>query len=299
MRYDIIHRTVYNYDSIVLVSQHVARLTPRALPGQRSLAHELDIEPHPALCTHREDYFGNRAAFFSVASAHRSLVVVARGRVEVQRPQPPPPGETPSWETAREFCRADICSTTPEAAEFIFASPLVPLLPELEDYAKPSFSASRPLLDAVLDLTARIHKDFQFDPRATTVATPLEQVIKNRRGVCQDFAHFQIGCLRCLGLAARYVSGYMETLPPPGKTRLAGADASHAWVQVFIPPGIWIDVDPTNNLLPSDRHVLVAWGRDFDDVSPIRGVIVGGGKHELKVGVDVIPVQDSAGTSSP
>jgi transglutaminase-like putative cysteine protease len=299
MRYDIIHRTVYNYDSVVSVSHHVARLTPRALPGQRSLAHELAIEPNPALCTQREDYFGNRATFFSVASAHRSLVVVARGRVEVQRPQPPPPDETPPWETTRDYCRADICSTTPEAAEFIFASPLVHLLPDLEDYAKASFSASRPLLDAVLDLTGRIHKDFQFDPRATTVATPLEQVIKNRRGVCQDFAHFQIGCLRCLGLPARYVSGYMETLPPPGKAKLAGADASHAWVQVFIPPGTWIDVDPTNNLLPSDRHILVAWGRDFDDVSPIRGVIVGGGKHELKVGVDVIPVRDSAGTSSP
>jgi transglutaminase-like putative cysteine protease len=149
------------------------------------------------------------------------------------------------------------------------------------------------MLAAVLDLTRRMFNDFKFDPKATTIATPLEQVIKDRRGVCQDFAHFQIGCFRALGLPARYVSGYLETRPPPGKPKLAGADASHAWVQVFIPPAGWVDVDPTNNLLPSDRHVTVAWGRDFDDVSPIRGVIVGGGKHALGVAVDVTPLHES------
>jgi transglutaminase-like putative cysteine protease len=215
--------------------------------------------------------------------------------VELVPGAPPNPLQTPAWETIRDFCRADISSPSPEATEFLFASPLIRLLPELADYAKISFTGARPILDAVLHLMARMHKDFQFDPRATTVATPLEQVIKNRRGVCQDFAHFKIGCLRALGLPARYVSGYMETLPPLGKPRLTGADASHAWVQVFIPPATWIDVDPTNNLLPSDRHILLAWGRDFEDVSPIRGVIVGGGKHELKVGVDVIPVVENAG----
>jgi len=293
MHYDIIHRTTYEYASDVSVSHHVARLTPRWTAGQRCLAHELTVEPHPALTTHRDDYFGNRATFFSVASAHRTLVVVGRGRVEVLPVPKPSALETPDWESVRAFCRADISSPVPEATEFVFASPLIRLLPELEDYARKSFLKARPILGAVLDLTDRMHQDFQFDPRATTVATPLEQVIKNRRGVCQDFAHFQIGCLRAMGLPARYVSGYMETVPPPGKPRLAGADASHAWVQLFIPPDTWVDVDPTNNILPSDRHIVLGWGRDFDDVSPIRGVIIGGGKHELKVGVDVIPVQAS------
>jgi len=293
MHYDIIHRSTYEYASDVSVSHHVARLTPRSIPGQRCLAHELAVEPHPALTTHRDDYFGNRATFFSVANAHRTLVVVGRGRVEIVPVPKPNALETPDWESVQAFCRADISSPVPEATEFVFASPLIRLLPDLADYAKESFPAGRPVLDGVLDLTDRIYRDFQFDPRATTVATALEQVIKNRRGVCQDFAHFQIGCLRAMGLPARYVSGYMETVPPPGKPRLAGADASHAWVQVFIPPGTWIDVDPTNNLLPSDRHIVLGWGRDFDDVSPIRGVIIGGGKHELKVGVDVIPVQES------
>jgi transglutaminase-like putative cysteine protease len=181
-------------------------------------------------------------------------------------------------------------AVAPEMQEFVFPSSLIRRLPALGDYAAGSFVAGRPLLEAIMDLTRRIHGDLKFDPKATTVATPLEQVIRNGRGVCQDFAHFQIGCLRAIGLPARYVSGYLETLPPPGKPKLVGADASHAWVQAFVPPVGWIDIDPTNNLIASDRYITVARGRDFDDVSPIRGVIVGGGKHELSVGVDVTPL---------
>src|SRR5882724_1707239 len=293
MRYEITHRTSYTYAIDVSVSHHVARLAPRTLPHQQCFAHELTIDPSPALVTQREDYYGNRATFFSVAGAHRTLVVTARSRVELLPRENSDAASTPPWETVRDLFRRHDAAPGTNTQEFIFPSAMIPRLPELAVYAGESFFAKRPLLEAVLDLTSRIYFDFKFDPKATTVATPLEQVIKHRRGVCQDFAHFQIGCLRAMGLPARYVSGYMETVPPPGKPRLAGADASHAWVQVFIPPGTWIDVDPTNNILPSERHIVLSWGRDFDDVSPIRGVIIGGGKHELKVGVDVIPVQEN------
>jgi transglutaminase-like putative cysteine protease len=288
--YDIIHRTTYAYTSEVSVSHHVARLTPRALPFQGCWDYQITIDPNPAILTHHEDYFGNRTAFFTVSRPHRTLVITARSRVEVDARPPIAESQSMPWEMARDGLGEDGASLTPEIREFAFPSPFVKRLPGLADYARVSFSAGRPMLEAVLDLTRRIYEDFQFDPKATTVATPLEQVLRNRRGVCQDFAHVQIGCLRAMDLPARYVSGYLETLPPPGKEKLAGSDASHAWVQVFVPPVGWVDLDPTNNLVPSDRHVTVAWGRDFDDVSPIRGVIVGGGKHALSVAVDVVPV---------
>jgi len=162
--------------------------------------------------------------------------------------------------------------------------------PVLAEYTAPSFTKERPLLEAVADLTGRIHRDFTFDRTATTVATPLQTVFRTRRGVCQDFAHLEIACLRSLGLAARYVSGYLESVPPPDQPRLTGADASHAWVSVFCPPVGWVDVDPTNDVLADERHVTVAWGRDYGDVSPLRGVILGGGQHALHVGVSVVPV---------
>ncbi len=289
MNYEIVHRTVYEYSSEVSVSQHVVHLTPRNLPGQQCLRHELMVEPVPALVTSREDYFGNSTRFFTMAGAHRTLVVTAHSEVALYPRRWPEPNKTPAWERARGYAdRSE--NLTIEAQEYVYPSALIPALPVLGDYARPSFSAGRPLLEAVLNLTRRIFTDFTFDPKATTVATPLEEVINKRRGVCQDFAHFQIGCLRALGLPARYVSGYLETLPPPGKTKLVGSDASHAWVQVFVPGHGWIEVDPTNNLMPSDRHIVVAWGRDFEDVSPIRGVISGGDKHLLKVAVDVTPV---------
>ncbi len=293
MLYEITHRTAYAYSSDVSVSHHVARLTPRILPFQNCLEHEITIEPHASTTTHRDDYFGNRTAFFSVTRPHRSLVVIARSQVEVLTRENPAEKETPPWEAARDGdCGCG--EAAPGIREFAFPSTFIRRIPELADYTKESFTPGRPLLEATLDLTRRIHRDFMFDSKATTIATPLEQVILNRRGVCQDFAHVQIGCLRALDLPARYVSGYLETLPPPGKVKLTGSDASHAWVQVFIPPLGWVDFDPTNDLIPSERHITVAWGRDFDDVSPVRGVIVGGGKHELSVAVDVIPLKDSA-----
>jgi transglutaminase-like putative cysteine protease len=288
VNYEIVHRTVYEYSSEVSVSQHVVHLTPRTLPGQQCLRHELTVEPAAALVTSREDYFGNRIHFFTMAGGHRTLVVTARSEVVVHPRRWPAPAAPPAWELAR-YISDSLVGPPLDVREFVYPSALIPALTTLNEYARPSFTAGRPLLEAVLDLTRRIHADFTFDPKATTVATPLEQVIEQRRGVCQDFAHFQIGCLRSLGLSARYVSGYLETLPPAGKTKLVGSDASHAWVQVFVPGTGWVDADPTNNMLASDRHVVVAWGRDFDDVSPVRGIISGGGKHSLNVAVDVIP----------
>lgn len=289
MRFEIIHKTIYQYNAPVSVSHHVARLAPRDMLRQQCLEFELRVEPEPALVTGREDYFGNQAHFFALNGKHHLLVVTARSLVEVKPRQPVAGMESDPWETVRDGCRAGAPWSQSEIEEFTFESPMVPRLHALSEYAAASFSPGRPVLEAALDLTRRVHEDFKFDPKATTVATPLEQVIKQRRGVCQDFAHFEIGCLRSLGLPARYVSGYLETRPPPGKPKLVGADVSHAWVQVFIPSLGWLDLDPTNNVVPSERHITVAWGRDFDDVSPIRGVIVGSGKHELLVAVDVLP----------
>lgn len=297
MTYDITHSTTYNYRDTVSVSHHVVRLTPRQMGHQRCLSHELEIHPRPAIAKSHVDYFGNEVTFLTVEGAHRKLVVTSKGRVAVTRRSSPLPAETPAWESVREACRGTQQGPGLEASEFLFDSPLVKANDDLQDYASVSFCKERPMLEAVLDLTARIHRDFKFDPQATTIATPLEEVFKNRRGVCQDFAQLQIGCLRSLGLPARYVSGYLETDPPAGQVRLAGADASHAWLSVYGQGLGWLDVDPTNNLLTSNRHITVAWGRDFSDVSPLRGVIVGSGDHTLKVAVDVIPcdLPDPAG----
>lgn len=288
MNYEIVHRTVYEYSSEVSVSHHVVHLTPRTLPHQQCLRHELVVEPAPALVTHRDDYFGNSTRFFTMAGAHRTLVVTARSEVTVHPRHWPAPEGTAAWELAR-YISDNVVNLPLDVQEYVYPSAFVPALSALAEYARPSFTPGRPLLEAALELTRRIHADFVFDPKATTVATPLEQVIAQRRGVCQDFAHFQIGCLRAMGLPARYVSGYLETLPPAGEAKLVGSDASHAWVQTFLPNFGWVDADPTNNMLASERHIVVAWGRDFDDVSPVRGVISGGGKHTLKVAVDVVP----------
>lgn len=289
MLYEIVHRTRYSYSSTVSVSHHIARLTPRNLECQERLEQEVNVSPAPSVIAHHTDYFGNRATFFTLSTPHQTLDITARSRVQIRARDVPLPDASPPWEQARNDSSQSV-RIAPEIQEFTFASTLIPRDAELADYAAASFPPGRPLFEAVLDLTRRIHQEFQFDARATTVATPLKEVIRTRRGVCQDFAQIQIGCLRSLNLAARYVSGYLETLPPPGEEKLTGSDASHAWVQVFIPSIGWIDFDPTNNVVPSERHITVAWGRDFNDVSPIRGVMVGGGQHQLSVAVDVVPL---------
>jgi len=294
MTYRLTHTTTYQYSGTVSLSHHLLRLRPRDLPRQRCLSNELQIEPRPDVLSAHRDYFGNANTFVTIEGSHRSLIITSHSQVEVTAPLPPGPEQSPTWEIARDITPDGDRAGFLQNREFIYASPLIKKQPEFGAYAAPSFPAGRPLLEAVLDLTRRMHDDFKFDPSATNVATPLLEVFQKRRGVCQDFAQLEIGCLRAMGIAARYVSGYLETEPPPGNPRLAGADASHAWVSFHCPGIGWVDVDPTNNLLVGNRHITVAWGRDYSDVSPIRGIIMGSGEHSMEVAVDVVPMPESS-----
>ncbi|HAM72429.1 MAG TPA: transglutaminase [Verrucomicrobiales bacterium] len=290
MRYEIRHRTAYEYDNDVLLSHHIARLTPRELPHQRCAEHRVETFPNATTRSTHEDHFGNTATFLTLEGAHRRLEITSLNLVEVDTPVPCDPSKTPAWEEVRDRFGLELLPDPIAPVEFVFPSPQIPRRPEFREYARASFPAGCPVLAGALDLSRRIHDDFTFDPRATSVTTPVAEFFKTRRGVCQDFAQFMIACLRSVGLPARYVSGYLETLPPPGQAKLVGADASHAWVSVWCGEPGWVDIDPTNDVRPRDRHVTVAWGRDFSDVSPLRGVIVGSGHHTLSVAVDVTPV---------
>jgi transglutaminase-like putative cysteine protease len=290
MIYRIVHRTAYKYKYPVSVGNHVACLRPRSLPRHRLAQSELRIEPRPATVTERVDYFGNHLCFFTIEEPHDELVVEARSHVIMDQNAGPWP-QSPPWEEASRILQECHDPAALEALQFRFESPRIRLRPEFASYALESFTARRPMHEAVLDLTARIHSDFRFESRVTNVRTPVEEVFRKRRGVCQDFAHVQIACLRSIGLSARYVSGYLRTYPPPGQPRLVGADASHAWVSAYCPELGWLDVDPTNNVVPSIGHVTIAWGRDFSDVSPLHGLILGGGVHTLKVSVDLEAVE--------
>lgn len=289
MKYRIAHNTTYAYSEPVSLCHNLVHLTPRPGAGQQCLHEELLVQPEPDVLMRQSDYFGNVTHFFTIQEPHKQLTVASQNIVEVSPGPALSLEETPAWEGVAQALRSDIM---PEAWQFAFDSTYVKRKSMWREFALRSFSAHRPLLSAVMDLTARIHGEFQYDACSTTVATPLPEMFARRRGVCQDFAHLEIACLRSLGLAARYVSGYLRTTPPPGQARAVGADASHAWVQVFCPGVGWVGFDPTNNVLPSDQHILVAWGRDYDDVSPIRGIILGGEKHTLSVTVDVSPVED-------
>jgi transglutaminase-like putative cysteine protease len=287
MRYIVTHRTSYTYHGEVSVSHHLLRVSPPSMPHQRVIESTLEVKPVPAARRDRTDAFGNQVTLLIVEGAHRQLSVIARSEVEVTPQSWPAPGLTVGWEAVRDHFRAGGDADWP-AVEFVFDSPLVRAQGDYAAYAAVSFLPDRPLLEALLDLTDRLHRDLTFDPHATTVATPVAAVFRNRRGVCQDFAHLAIACLRSLGLPARYVSGYIETLPAPGQERLVGADASHAWLSVFLPGHGWLDVDPTNNQQPAGRHLTAAWGRDYSDVSPIQGVLLGSGGHSLEVAVEMI-----------
>jgi transglutaminase-like putative cysteine protease len=287
VNYCVTHRTVYEYSEAVTVSHHAARVKPRLTETQERADFSLRIAPEPAVQTVRMDYFGNRVSFFSIQQIHRRLEVTAMSLVSVKRITPPVLGVSPVCSSVVAMFQDPVSPDVLEPYQFTFGSPLVGITPELQEYANQSLTGDPPLLVAVQDLNRRIHEDFTYDPIATTVATPLEEVMANRRGVCQDFAHLAIACLRSAGLAARYVSGYLRTHSPPGKQKLVGSDASHAWFSVFCPNVGWVDFDPTNNLIPSEEHITVAYGRDFSDVSPISGILVGGGSHQVKVGVTV------------
>jgi transglutaminase-like putative cysteine protease len=278
--------------------QNLARLAPRSTPRQTCREHRLNVQPEVASSSRREDYFGNMVDYFSVRGSHLGLRVTAESVVDVEPVKPPQAGETPPWETVAAAIRTDHSAAGLGVCQLALPSMRVRMVDGLADYAAVSFPADRPIVDAIVDLNSRIHADFTFDPRATTINTPLGELLAIRRGVCQDFAHLMIGCLRTQGLAARYVSGYICTTPPPGKPRLVGADASHAWISAYCGPLGWVDVDPTNNSLVSDAHVTVAWGRDYDDVCPIQGVFAGGGKHTMGVNVDVIPESELKQTNT-
>lgn len=292
MLLQVTHRTRYDYAPPVKTAQHMAHLRPAETATQRLLSHHLEIDPAPAQRNDTVDVYGNTRTFFSLHSAHEALTVTAQSMVETVPAGPPT--ATISWEAVRERLRYHRRAAWDPAAEFAFASPHVPRHADFAAYGHPSFAAGRPLLEAAADLMARIHADFEYETAATDVGTPALEALALRQGVCQDFAHIMLGCLRSLGLPARYVSGYLLTQPPPGGTRLVGSDASHAWVEVYVPAdasgGEWAGFDPTNDRVPGADYVTLATGRDYSDVAPLRGVIHGGGRHELHVGVTVTPL---------
>jgi transglutaminase-like putative cysteine protease len=294
-RYRIIHRTEYSYQIMVTLSQQYLHLTPRDFRYQHTLTHRIDIDPLQDEQLARQDYFGNSTLHVTLTTPHQSLRVNVESTVELYaRPTPADIAVSAAWENLQQQIRQPQRILPPETMQTLYNSPHIACSNTLRDYALQSFTPNRPLLEAALDLTQRIHRDFEFDSNATDISTPLDQVWAGRRGVCQDFAHWMIGCLRSIGLPARYVSGYILTHPQEGQPRLIGADASHAWVSVYSPEFGWVDFDPTNHCLVQHEHITLGWGRDFSDVSPLRGVVLGGGEQILGVSVTVAPVGEEA-----
>jgi transglutaminase-like putative cysteine protease len=290
--YRVTHRTEYEYESTVTASYSQLHLLPRELPGQRCRHSELAIEPAPDAADYRErtDFFGNRVAFVAIDAPHRSFAVTATSVVEVDDRSGGLSllGEEP-WETARDALHDGRTGDAFQSAQFVLDSPLVAAAPAFARYALPSFTAGRPLAEAARDLCSRVHGDFAYRPGATSVRTPLSTVFARREGVCQDFAHVAIAALRSIGLPARYVSGYLETDPPPGRPKLTGADVSHAWFSVLVPGAGWLDLDPTNDQLAGSRYVVTAFGRDYGDVPPLSGIVYSEGRTESpRVRVDVV-----------
>ena len=294
--YAVFHETKYSYGASVDIGQHLLRMMPLNLTRQRLVTHEIHVEPEPARLTRYDDHFGNAVHHVSVETPHDAFVVTMRTTVEVSAPGWHAVPEGPAWESVRDQMSDDSFPSPPEVAEFVFASRLVPFVAETTAYAQESFSADRPIVTAVADLTRRINSDFQYAPGVTDIFTSISEIMESRSGVCQDFSHAMIAGLRGLGLPARYVSGYLRTYPPDFGDGWRGADATHAWVSVWCGAELgWLDFDPTNNLLVSDEHIATAYGRDFSDVTPLRGVIRGGGTHSLAVTVTVSSL-DGAGS---
>ena len=315
MKYRITHTTQYHYSQAVGLCQNEARLQPRTFGRQYCDSSRFDIMPSPSDFRERLDFFGNRVAYFAIQQAHTQLSLTVISDVTLfPKQQQLGLFDPMSWEQVRDLLQQAIPALQAQtqsqqgqsqsqvqyqdhapdffdAQQYLLDSPMIATSPELADYALASFHPNRPLLEVVHDLMSRIYKDFTYDPNFTTIATPLSDVLHFRRGVCQDFAHLAIACLRAYGIAARYVSGYVETLPEPGKQRLVGADASHAWFSVYSPRIGWLDFDPTNNTMPLDQHITLAWGRDYADVTPLKGIALGGGQHTLSVSVDVLRLE--------
>lgn len=295
MIYNIRHISTYRYRTSVGFARCTMRLSARDDRGQSVRDSRIEVRPAPAAQFSRIDFFGNCATSIMLETPHKELRIAASAQVEVNRPGQPHAALTPNWERVRRAATRSQSLAPDAPAHFVFASAMVPMRPEITAYARESFSQDRPILEAAIDLMKRIRADFLYDPKATEISTPLHEAFRRRVGVCQDFSHVMIAGLRGLGLPAAYVSGYIRTIPPPGKPRLEGADASHAWVSVWCGEEFgWQDLDPTNALQVGNDHIVLAVGRDYTDVSPIYGVIVGSGGQKLSVSVDVAPVEAEA-----
>lgn len=299
MNYRIIHKTEYVYEEPASLCYNEAHLIPRSLERclftQTCLNYKTLIEPSPTDYRERTDFFGNPVLYYTIRQPHRHTVITTTSKVSLapsghqtdSAGLPVHPAAAAPWEEIARRTISELSGETVEARQYVMNSPKVAVFPALAEFAAPSFAAERPVLEAVHHLMTRIFETLDFVPGVTNIATPLTEVLDKRRGVCQDFAHLMVGCLRAQGLAARYISGYIETLPPPGQEKLVGADASHAWCSVYVPALGWVDFDPTNNLIPTDQHITLGWGRDFADVTPLKGVFFSHGPHKLKVSVDV------------
>ena len=290
MLYNVRHETRFEYETPVNISHQLLKLRPRRCTRQNVAGADVLIEPAPSVGRDWQDCFGNTVEFATVQQPHRELIITSTAQVEILPAMNIMLDFSPAWEVVAQSMQTPTQSEALIASQFCYESPYVELHRDVRAYALESFGPGRPLLAAVMELTSRIHRDFKYQGGVTDVSTPVLEVLETRRGVCQDFAHLQIACLRSLGLPARYVSGYLLTHPPPGKPKLAGADESHAWLAVWCPELGWVDFDPTNNQIPNLEHITVAWGRDYGDVSPVSGFIFGGGEHEVAVAVDVMPV---------
>jgi transglutaminase-like putative cysteine protease len=278
------HTTTYLYSEPVSICHTEVHLTPRPHWAQTLLDHEIEVSPAPDFSLSRHDYFGNEVAYFSIHEPHQTLTITSRSLVDVAEGLANQTAATPAWEQVRDDVRKGATDEAFEASQFVYESSLVHTSADFRSFAAESFLAGKPLLESATDLSHRIFTGFRYDKRVTTVSTPVDQVLRDRQGVCQDFAHFMIACLRSLGLAARYVSGYLRS----GKN-VTGSEASHAWVSVFSPGLGWLDLDPTNDVTPAGNHITVAWGRDYSDVTPVKGVALGGGEQVIAVKVEVVP----------
>lgn len=290
MDYRVSHRTTYHYQQDVAYSRLIAHLMPQSTPVQQLRTFDLEVSPLPVERVERSDFFGNGTHWFTIDEPHTLLEITAESRVSVEAAPGLAGAPGASWENVRATLEAAGRSEALEAVQYAFDTPLTRVTDDVVEYARTSFRHGRTLLESVIELNSRVHADFAYEKETTDTGTTVERVFELRGGVCQDLAHVGIAAVRSMGLAARYVSGYLLTQPPPGRERLVGADASHAWFAVWIPPLGWIDFDPTNDMLPGTEHITVAWGRDYADVAPIHGIITGGSEHEVDVAVDVTPL---------
>ena len=308
INFRVTHTTEYQYQELASLSHNEARLVPRnfELPlfEQKCLRYHLNTDPIWSDHRERVDYFGNHVFYFTMRQPHDHMKISVQSDVLVT-PGRYPKGwmleyarQSPAWEVVRDRVQRELSAESFDARQYVLASPMAAPFSDAEKYALQSFEANRPILLAAHELMERIYTDFSYLPGTTSIVTPLQEVFDDKKGVCQDFAHFMLACLRSLRLPCRYVSGYIETVPPEGKEKLVGSDASHAWISLFLPHLGWIDFDPTNRQLPYTQHITIGWGRDYSDVTPLKGVFFGGGEHELKVSVDVRKFVETAEASA-